>query len=99
MIAALIVLAVLWWVYWRMWGNARSPRTTIVAASAGYTSRNATPLRLEDDPDHWSATRGAWTALDERQLTRFLVDSAAASGTATSSADTAVPHDENGDMP
>ena len=37
---------------------------------------SAMAIGLEDDPDQWRAARGAWTALDERQLVRLLTDSA-----------------------
>jgi len=36
----------------------------------------ATAIGLEDDSAHWPAGDGAWTALDEHQLTRLLTDSA-----------------------
>ncbi len=34
------------------------------------------PARADDDPVQWLPARGEWTALDERQLTRLLRDSA-----------------------
>jgi hypothetical protein len=49
---------------------------TPVAAPEQHATRAAGVLGLEDDPDQWRAARGAWTALDERQLIRLLTDSA-----------------------
>ncbi|MDQ2790306.1 MAG: hypothetical protein M3Y73_11540 [Actinomycetota bacterium] len=34
------------------------------------------PARADDDPVQWPPACGEWTALDERQLTRLLRDSA-----------------------
>jgi hypothetical protein len=50
--------------------------TTQVAAPEQHATRAAGVFGLEDDPDQWRAARGAWTALDERQLIRLLTDSA-----------------------
>jgi hypothetical protein len=49
---------------------------TPVAVPEPPATRAAGVLGLEDDPDQWRAARGAWTALDERQLIRLLTDSA-----------------------
>ena len=46
------------------------------AAPQQRATRAAGILGLEDDPDQWRAVCGAWTALDERQLIRLLMDSA-----------------------
>jgi hypothetical protein len=52
-------------------------RVTMPAAvPEQHATRTAGVLGLEDDPDQWRAARGAWTALDERQLIRLLTDSA-----------------------
>jgi hypothetical protein len=49
---------------------------TPVAAPQQRAARAAGVLGLEDYPDQWRAARGAWTALDERQLIRLLTDCA-----------------------
>jgi len=50
--------------------------TTPVAVPEQHATRASGVLGLEDDPDQWRVARGAWTALDERQLIRLLTDSA-----------------------
>jgi hypothetical protein len=95
-IAALILITVTGWGYWLIHRAARSPQvTTPVAAPAGKATGATTALGLEDDPDQWRA----WTALDERQLTRLLADSARVNRPATYSIDDAVPHSEHEDTP
>ncbi|TVS83396.1 hypothetical protein [Mycobacterium helveticum] len=77
MIAAVIVMALTGWGYWMMYRDMRSPRVrTPAVAPDQRATRAAAVLGLEDDPDQWRAGRGAWTALDERQLIRLLTDSA-----------------------
>jgi hypothetical protein len=99
-IAAVLFLSLLWWSYRRMFRGMRSPReTTPVAPPVRSATHGASILALEDDPDQWRATRGAWTALDERQLTRLLTDSAPTHRPATNSIDKAVPHSEQEDTP
>jgi hypothetical protein len=60
-----------------MYRAARSPQVTTPVAVPDQRGPRAAALRgIEDDPDQWRAARGAWTALDERQLIRLLTDSA-----------------------
>ena len=73
MIIILQFLSLLLYSYWIM-------RRATQARSAAEADRRA-PLRatvigLDDDSLHWPASRGAWTALDERQLVQLLKDSA-----------------------
>jgi hypothetical protein len=76
-IAALMLMSLIGWGCWLMHRAVRSPQvTTPVAAPDQRATRAAAVLGLEDDPDQWRAARGAWTALDERQLIRLLTDSA-----------------------
>jgi hypothetical protein len=76
-IAALIFWSLIGWGYWLTHRAVRSPQVrTPVAAPDQRGPRAAAVLGLEDDPDQWRAARGAWTALDERQLIRLLTDSA-----------------------
>jgi hypothetical protein len=104
-IAALMLIAVTGWSYWLMdclmQRAARSARgTTPPGAPAPQISRTTTALGLEDDPDQWQATRGAWTALDERQLIRLLTDAAPINRPATHPPeDTTVAHIECEDTP
>ncbi len=65
------------WGFWLMYRAARSAQMTTPAGAAEQrATRAAGVFGLEDDPDQWRAVRGAWTALDERQLIRLLTDSA-----------------------
>jgi hypothetical protein len=73
-ILALMCMSFIGCGYW-LKKHARSRVTTQVAAPKQHAAR-AAALGLEDDPDQWRAARGAWTALDERQLIRLLTDSA-----------------------
>jgi hypothetical protein len=76
-IATLMLMSLIGWSYWLMRRAVRSPQaTTPVAAPDHRATRAAAVLCLEDDADQWRATRGSWTALDERQLIRLLTDSA-----------------------
>jgi hypothetical protein len=76
-ITALMFMSLIGWSYWLMHRAVRSPQVTPpVAAPDRRATRAAAVLGLEDDPDQWRATRGSWTALDERQLIRLLTDSA-----------------------
>jgi hypothetical protein len=75
MIAVLMLWSLIGWGYWLM-RRAIPRQTTPVAAPEQRATRAAGILGLEDDPDQWRAARGAWTALDERQLIRLLTDSA-----------------------
>jgi hypothetical protein len=50
--------------------------STPVAEPEHRAARAAAVLGIEDDPGQWRVARGAWTALDERQLVRLLTDSA-----------------------
>ena len=75
MIPALMCMSFIGCGYWLR--QREIPRaTTPVAAPQQRATRAAGVLGLEDDPDQWRAARGAWTALDERQLIRLLTDSA-----------------------
>jgi hypothetical protein len=98
-IAALISMAMIGWLCCLMFRDARSGQAASRAAAHRPATRTTTAVGLEDDLDQWQATRGAWTALDERQLTRLLTDSAAASGTPTNPADNVLPHGDHEDMP
>ena len=75
MIPALMCMSFIGCGYW-LKQHAIRQVTTPVAAPEQRATRAARVLGLEDDPDQWRATRGAWTALDERQLIRLLTDSA-----------------------
>jgi len=76
MIVVLMVWSLIGWGYWLMCRYVRSTQaTTPVAAPDRPATRAAAVRGLEDDPDQWRAARGAWTALDERQLIRLLTDS------------------------
>jgi hypothetical protein len=77
MIATLILMSWIGWSCWVMYRAVRSPQLTTPVAAPGQRGPRADPVHgLEDDPDQWRAARGAWTALDERQLIRLLTDSA-----------------------
>ncbi|MEO7060236.1 MAG: hypothetical protein ABI083_10980 [Lapillicoccus sp.] len=81
----MIVLLSFWLVGWclaRLVLRVAPPATTPTLRYAPLKQRRAGPSRplgLEDDPRRWPPppVRGEWTALDERQLTRLLTDSAA----------------------
>ena len=75
MIPALMCLSLIGCGYW-LKQHAISQVMTPLAAPEQRATRAAGVLGLEDDPDQWRAARGAWTALDERQLIRLLTDSA-----------------------
>lgn len=85
MIVALAVVALMWWGYWLVCRDAGPPRrsTQTPVAAPIHTSRDTLALGPRDDADQWHATRGAWTALDERQLTRLLTESARTAEAAT----------------
>ncbi|CAN5666394.1 hypothetical protein BH09ACT8_BH09ACT8_15390 [soil metagenome] len=100
MIVVLVFLSLTLWGYWLMFRDARSTQvTTPLPAAPRGTSGVATALGLEDDPGQWHATRGAWTALDECQLIRLLMDSAPRHPPAAKANDTSVPHTEHEDTP
>ena len=73
MIIALMCMSLLGWSHWMM---RRAARPTPVTTSDQHATPIVLATGLEDDPDQWRAARGAWTALDERQLIRLLTDSA-----------------------
>ena len=73
MITVLQFLPPLVYSYWMVRG-AMSPRPATTADQPA--PRTAAAVGLEDDPAYWPADRGAWTAVDERQLIRLLTDSA-----------------------
>ena len=75
MIPALMCMSFIGCGYW-LKKHAIPQVMTPVAAPEQHATRAAGVLGLEDDPDQWRAARGAWTALDERQLIRLLTDSA-----------------------
>jgi hypothetical protein len=90
MIAVLMLWSLIGWGYWLMYRAARSAQVrTPAAAPQQRATRAARVLGLEDDPDQWRAVRGAWTALDDRQLIRLLTDSAPRHRQATNSIDEA----------
>ena len=75
MIPALISMSLIGSGYWLR--QREIPRAvTPVGAPKQRATRAAGVLGLEDDPDQWRAVRGAWSALDERQLIRLLTESA-----------------------
>ena len=77
MIATLMLMSIIGWSYWLMHRAVRSPQVMMpVAAPDQRATRAAAVLGLEDDPEQWRAARGCWTALDERQLIRLLMESA-----------------------
>ena len=75
MIPALMCMSFIGCGYW-LKKHAIAQVMTPGAAPEQRATRVAGTLGLEDDPDQWRAARGAWTALDERQLIRLLTDSA-----------------------
>ena len=75
MIPALMCMSLIGCGYW-LKQHAIAQMTTPVAAPEQHAARTAGVLGFEDDPDQWRAARGAWTALDERQLIRLLTYSA-----------------------
>jgi len=74
-IPALMCLSLIGCGYW-LKQHAFPELTTTVAAPQQHAADAAGVRGLEDDPDQWRAARGAWTALDDRQLIRLLTDSA-----------------------
>ena len=77
MIATLMLLSWVGWSCWVMYRAVRSAQAKMPVAAPGQRVPRAVAVRgLEDDADKWLAARGAWTALDERQLIRLLTDSA-----------------------
>jgi hypothetical protein len=96
----LVVLALMWWSFWRY---SRTPRPSRVAAVATGKHRHPgheTAARgLEDDPDRWRVAGCAWTALDDLQLTRLLRESASVTGAATNPPEGIVPCVEVEDIP
>ncbi|GAA4396854.1 hypothetical protein [Tsukamurella soli] len=81
---------------WLLLRHGRSARAgTRVSAPAVRAVRGTVALGLEDDPDLWPAARGAWTALDERQMTRLLQDSAPVEGPAVNPTNAPVSHVED----
>jgi hypothetical protein len=97
-IAALLFLAMVGWSCWWMFRDVRSPGETTPSAAPTLSATPTTnALGLEDDLDQWRAVRGAWTALDERQLTRLLNDASRANRPATNSINNAVPQVEHED--
>lgn len=76
MIAALMLVTLTGWSYWLMRRAVRGPQVNPALEAAPSVPHPAAAAGLEDDPVHWPPTRGAWTALDERQLIRLLTDPA-----------------------
>ncbi|RAL30828.1 hypothetical protein CVN56_31320 [Rhodococcus sp. AQ5-07] len=78
---ALILLAMTgagcWWMLSHCRPQLKESFTIATCRPTGKatTAGKASALGLEDDPDQWRATCGAWTALDERQLLRLLTNS------------------------
>ncbi|MCV7229567.1 hypothetical protein [Mycolicibacterium komossense] len=100
MIVGLVFLSLIGWGYWLMFRDARETSVTTPPTAAGRSGASATTaLGLEDDPDRWRVTRGAWTALDECQLIRLLTDSALRHPPAPNVIDTSVPKTEHEDTP
>ncbi len=78
MVLVATIAGVCWSVFRRMGLIESAEKSTPVATPAQRATPTTTVLALEDDPDLWPAARGAWTALDERQLIRLLTDAAPA---------------------
>ena len=97
MIVALI-LAMIGWGCWLWLRDATSPQAmTPAITETSPVARTTTALGLEDDPVHWRDTH-AWSALDERQLSRLLAESAPIDRPVTNS-DNPVPRVEHKDTP
>jgi hypothetical protein len=83
-----------------MFRDVRSAQGTApLAAALRRPTGKTTAVGLEDDVDQWRATGTAWTAVDERQLTRLLTDSAPISRPPTNSIDNPVARVEHEDTP
>ncbi len=76
MIAALMLVGLTGWSYWRMHHAAPSPQVIPAINANPRASERPAPTGLKDDPVHWPGAGGSWTALDERQLIRLLKDAA-----------------------
>jgi hypothetical protein len=72
MIIILQFLPLLLYSYWIL---RRAARARSAAAADQRAPLRATVIGLDDDSLQWPASRGAWTALDERQLVQLLKDS------------------------
>ncbi len=97
MIVALMFMALIGWGCWWIFHDGRSLLTTPMDAAPRRATENWTPLGVEDDSDQWPAIRGPWTALDERQLTRLLMESVHVDRPATNTVDDAIAPIEDED--
>ena len=73
MIIVLQFLPLFVYSYWIM---RRAARARPAAKADQRAPHSAAAIGFEEAPLHGSASGGAWTALDERQLIRLLKDSA-----------------------
>jgi hypothetical protein len=99
MIVALVVLALMWWIYWLVCSVRSSHVTMTAAAPQPQSAQEGTSRGLEDDPEHWNVGPDAWTALDDLQLTRLLVESASMTDTAANATGSSGPRVEHEDVP
>ncbi len=76
----IIIFLSTWLIGWSLGMVLRRAATTTPATPVAPPEQRGAgispPAGLEDDPARRPAARGDWTALDERQLTRLLTDSA-----------------------
>jgi hypothetical protein len=72
----IIILQFLLLLLYSCWVMRRAARARSAAEADQRAPLRATVIGLDDDSLHRPASRGAWTALDERQLIRLLKDSA-----------------------